>query len=205
MNPQDVLKKAVGLNSDQLIVLCKQAFKSIPSNDSQAIYSFGIKLVNLLIGIPEPIPPQNIEAALTVLRRMESALQGSHDSEKWVNTQRNLGFAFQIRTCGNRNQNLSQAKLHYMRALNALPEKSEDWALMSAALSEVCSEMRSPSLSKNTREAIVYLEGALSVYTKEKYPNEFTEYSAALKELRDLNFTRQPLPKGEKGNQKRSD
>src|SRR5262245_27007196 len=99
-----------------IISQCREGLKAADRGQSKIIYAFGTKLANALLGQPDPVPSNAVEEAIVVLKQLSDVLPRGQSKHR-ASANRNLAFAYQMRSKGDIQRNLSTAAFHYERAL----------------------------------------------------------------------------------------
>ena len=141
-------------------------------------YGVRIKLTSFLLAYTNAIPEASIEEALKILHELEPQKAKKRAAE--VNLY--LGFAYKERLKGDRQHNYRRAIAHYEQAAAQTDAKTRPlkWALAKVCAAEVYSFLGVGDRGKNIRKSIRHLKDALKVYSKDKCPEDYKDYSEAL-------------------------
>ncbi|TAE95379.1 MAG: CHAT domain-containing protein [Oscillatoriales cyanobacterium] len=150
--------------------------KLIDGKNTEAISSILSIIENLSIHIndfPLGNRANNIEIAITGYQIVLSNREPC--SEKFAQTQNNLGIAYSDRIKGSRQENLEQAIEFYQAALTVytLEDFRKYWAAMQNNLGEAYRKRINGSRADNLEKAIEFYQAALTVYTFEGFRKDW--------------------------------
>jgi len=185
--PANVLADLEEMESQDLIPvaesICRHALKRLPTSDSKNRFKIGMKLLKYLISCTEePLPSENIEEAIKILRQLADFITRNNRT-KMTDSWLFLGYLFQRRQRGSRISNLKEAFKWYSLARRAYERRRtrRDLALATVALGEVYAALGGKD---NFDKAIRLTKEALRIYTPKQYPDDNTYYRRAVEQFR---------------------
>jgi hypothetical protein len=175
--------------------VCRRALDN-PSVHSapEKMYQFGMELAGLLLAGDEPIRRADVEEGIGVFQKLLAFVSRENYPNKWALIQIELGGAY-----FREDQTLRAAILHFENGLLVLRKdrSPKAWALAKVAAGEAY--WRLGEKSEQT-VAIAYLEQALTVYTREEFPDENRDYAEELASWkRSIRESHRKKPKGVEG------
>jgi len=161
------------LNGRFAEILLQVAQNLIADKDSETIASIVALIGNLSIHISDfPLGKKanNIEIAIAGYQIVLSHSQPG--SEKFPQTQNNLGTAYSDRIRGDKAENIESAIASYTAALEVLTREAfpQDWAATQNNLGNAYSNRIRGEKAENIESAIASYTAALAVYTRDAFP-----------------------------------
>jgi hypothetical protein len=162
------------------IELYRKAIKSPDLFQANQLFDIKFNLANLLIN-----DSNNIEEAINIFSNLLQETDRMKETEKFAYLNLGLGFAYDQRTEGNRNENLKKVVDCYEEALvyfrkDTQPEK---WASTKAGIGLAYAEIKNGENTEYIIKAIESYLDTLLIYTKNEYPED---YEDSIKELAHL-------------------
>ncbi|WP_413276690.1 CHAT domain-containing protein [Floridanema evergladense] len=156
--------------------ILQQVTENLIAEQPEAIESIISIIGNLSIHIndfPLGKKANNIEIAIKGYQIVLSNCQPG--SEKWAQTQNNLGTAYSDRIRGDRADNLEQAIASYIAALQVRTREafSEQWAITQNNLAAAYKNRIKGDRADNLEQAIASYTAVLQVYTCEAFPKQW--------------------------------
>jgi len=165
--------------------VCRRALNSpTVQSDPDKVFHFGIKLAAVLLAHDEPVSPQEVDEGISVMQKMLELISREDRPNFWARIHLQLGAAFIRRVQGNEKQNIQSAILHYESALLVLRSNHSpsEWALAKVSAGEAYWRLDGDS---ERIAAIACIEDALTVFTQERFPDEYKDYSEELRFWRE--------------------
>jgi tetratricopeptide (TPR) repeat protein len=156
---------------EKIAEVCRRALDTLSVQSApEEIFRFGIKLTAILLAGEEPIRPADVEEGIRVLQKLLAFVSRENNPRQWAHIHVQLGAAF-----FREEQTLRAAISHFENALLILRKdrSPKEWALTKVAAGQAYWWLGDKS---ERAVAIAYLEEALTVYTRKKFPAEYRDY-----------------------------
>lgn len=169
------------------IELCREALVIAKPSDFSDWYWFKINLAQALTRIESTQRGRNIEEALSIYHEILKEVDVKEQPFRWAHTHRCLGFAYDLRSSGNKVENLDKMIDHLTQAISVFTKENypEDWAITKAALAVAFSAKKTGDMKENLKQAIQCLEDSRIVLTYDRYPDDWQESEEELKLLKE--------------------
>jgi CHAT domain-containing protein/tetratricopeptide (TPR) repeat protein len=158
-------------NLEEAIKSFRSALSTLTSNGepvllARAPYNLGVALADRIRGNTA----ENIEDAISAFQKAAAAVPKEKYPDQWIVTQRGMARAYQYRILGSRADNLERALAGYRLSLEGVTPQSESWARTQSYLGDLLVLRIRGDRSKNLEEAIVAYGAALTVRSRERFP-----------------------------------
>lgn len=169
------------------IELCREAMSLTTPSELPEWYWAKSNLALALTNADTSHRAENVEEAILIDKEILEQLPGKADPFRWANTHRHMGFAYDLRSEGNKTENFEQMIDHMTQALKVFNREQypEDWAITKGALAVAYSARKVGEPAENLRLAIQHLEDSMTVLNKERFPEDQSEAEEQLKSLRE--------------------
>lgn len=172
-------KKA--LDWEKCIKLCRQAIKENGKLGGAELYGIKLNLALALLNIKDK-KNRNCREAIDIYKDLISEVKLY--SDKWGALQKNIGYAYSVDISGDRDVNLFNCIKYYVNSLSVVKKGKNDtlWASINAQIGFAYMALeKEGERSEKSELAVKYFNEALTVFNKERYPEDWKEISDALR------------------------
>lgn len=167
-------------NWSECISLCRSALNT---KDEVAIYGIKLNLAFSLLKERDKDGRYCSEA----IKIYNSLIPGIEKySERWGEIQKNLGYAYSINPCGNKEDNLLESIKYYKKSLKVISKENSPvlWASINAQIGFAYQSLQKGWDPNIIDKAIWYFNESLKVFKNEQFPEDWKEISDAVEELK---------------------